>query len=54
MSKKHKKHKKRVEFVEKNCGCNRGIFDQIICLIIVLIVLEFLCVILAGEIEDGC
>jgi len=48
-----KKHKKPVETVTDNCS-SKGIFDKIICLIVVLIVLEFLCVILAGDIEEGC
>lgn len=43
----------RVESVRDNCNKNEGMFGNIICLIIVLIVLEFLCSLL-GEEECGC
>lgn len=52
MSKKCKED--RVETVREVCPRNEGVFDNIICLIIVLIVLQFLCALLAGEEEDCC
>ncbi len=38
--------------VEK--ACTENPFDNIICLIIVLIVLQFLCALLCGECNDSC
>lgn len=52
MSKKCREE--RVESVRENKCANEGMFGNIICLIIVLIVLQFLCSILAGEEEECC
>lgn len=51
MSKKCKKERVE-EVVTRKCNNTEGMFDNIICLIIVLIVLQFLCSLLAGECEE--